>query len=203
MAYLDRALVRGKKGDLQGAINDYGTAIAFGSKGDDVYYRRANLEAADYRHYCDLSPEDQQFPRMYIWLMRARLGETEAANKELSDYLAKLLKDEKEAAPDADNGGDPEDAALDAWVSKVGGFLLGRATEADLLAAATSTAAISTDPKVDSALQCQAWYFTGMKKLLAGDKKAAAECFHKCLATGMRDVDEYQLAQSELKALGQ
>lgn len=41
-----------------------------------------------------------------------------------------------------------------------------------------------------------------MKKLLSGDKKTAADYFHKCLATEQKDFTEFQLAQSELKALG-
>ena len=42
-----------------------------------------------------------------------------------------------------------------------------------------------------------------MKRLLSGDKKTAAAYFHKCLATEQKDFTEYQLAQSELKALGE
>jgi hypothetical protein len=41
-----------------------------------------------------------------------------------------------------------------------------------------------------------------MKKLFNGDKDAAANYFHKCLATQQKDFTEFQLAQSELKALG-
>lgn len=41
-----------------------------------------------------------------------------------------------------------------------------------------------------------------MKKLFSGDKKTAANYFHKCLATKQKDFTEFQLAQSELKALG-
>jgi hypothetical protein len=41
-----------------------------------------------------------------------------------------------------------------------------------------------------------------MKKLLAGDKSATADCFKKCLATEQRIVTEYQFAKAELKALG-
>jgi len=40
-----------------------------------------------------------------------------------------------------------------------------------------------------------------MKKLLSGDKTAAADYFRKCLATELRHFDEYQFAEAELKAL--
>jgi len=42
-----------------------------------------------------------------------------------------------------------------------------------------------------------------MKKLLSGDKKTAADYFRKCLATEDKYHVEFQMAQSELKALGQ
>jgi hypothetical protein len=40
-----------------------------------------------------------------------------------------------------------------------------------------------------------------MKRLLGGDKAAAANYFRKSIATERTDFVEYQLAQSELKEL--
>jgi lipoprotein NlpI len=82
------------------------------------------------------------------------------------------------------------------WAAKPGLFLLDRMDEAALLAAAA-------DPNAEKQLgqQCEAWYYAGMKRLLAGDKPAAAERFRKCLATEKRTFVEYQAAQAELKAL--
>ena len=48
---------------------------------------------------------------------------------------------------------------------------------------------------------CEAWFYAGMKKLLGGDKAAAANYFKKCLATEQKDFTEYLLAEAELKAL--
>jgi lipoprotein NlpI len=75
----------------------------------------------------------------------------------------------------------------------VASHLLGNVTEADLFAAAASP-----DAKKESGQHCEAWFYAGMKKLLAGEKKAAADCFHKCLATEQKTFTEFQLAQSEL-----
>jgi hypothetical protein len=41
-----------------------------------------------------------------------------------------------------------------------------------------------------------------MKRLLAGDKKIAADYFSNCVATEEKAFDEYMLAQAELKRLG-
>ena len=64
------------------------------------------------------------------------------------------------------------------------------------------SAAASPDKKKDSEQHCEAWFYAGMEKLLSGDKNTAANYFHKCLATQEKDFIEFQLAQSELKALG-
>jgi lipoprotein NlpI len=82
------------------------------------------------------------------------------------------------------------------WISTVAGHLLGKVPEADLLAAAKSP-----DPKKERGQLCEAWYYAGMKKLLAGDKATAADYFKKCLATEQRDFTEYQLAESELSSI--
>jgi lipoprotein NlpI len=135
---------------------------------------------ADYRRFCELSEIGQDYPRLSIWLIRGQLGETDAASKELSTYLDKRQK-----------------ATASDWFSNVAEHLLGKVSEADLFAAAASP-----DPKTDSGQHCEAWFYTGMKKLFSGDKKTAANYFHKCLATEQKDFTEFQLAQSELKALG-
>jgi hypothetical protein len=45
----------------------------------------------------------------------------------------------------------------------VAAYLLGSLSEADLF-----TAAASADPKTDRGQHCEAWFYVGMKKLLAG-----------------------------------
>jgi len=188
-AYNNRALARQAKGDPNSAVADYNRVIELAPKYADAYSNRGVSKAllrnwadalADYRHFCELSESGQDYPRLFIWLSRARLGETEAASKELSTYLDKRQK-----------------ATASDWFSKVAGHLLGKVSEADLLAAAASP-----DAKKDSEQHCEAWFYAGMKKLFSGDKETAANYFHKCLATEQKDFTEFQLAQSELKALG-
>ena len=46
----------------------------------------------------------------------------------------------------------------------------------------------------DRAQRCEAWYYAGMQRLPAGDKKTAADYFNKCLGTQEKNFDEYNLA---------
>jgi lipoprotein NlpI len=188
-SYRNRGFAKQGKSDVDGAIADYTRAIELDPKYATAYIDRGLAKSllrdwegalADYRGFCELSVSGQDYPRLFIWLIRSRLGEKDAVNKELSDYLGKR--------PSAASGD---------WVSKVAGHLLGNIAEADLFAAAASP-----DAKTDSGQRCEAWFYAGMKKLFDGDKKTAANYFQKCLATDQKDFNEFQLAQSELKALG-
>jgi hypothetical protein len=114
----------------------------------------------------------QVFPaRFYIWLIRARLGDKESADKELAPYM--------EGHPVEWSGG---------WDAKTGNFLLDRISEDDFLVS------LSDNPGT-------AWFYAGMKRLLNNDRASAAEDFRKSIATGDKTADEYQLAAAELKAL--
>jgi hypothetical protein len=74
--------------------------------------------------------------------------------------------------------------------------LLQKTTESDFVAAAASP-----DAKKNREQHCEAWYYAGMRRLLAADKKLAADYFTKCLATETTNLDEYVSAKGELKAL--
>jgi tetratricopeptide (TPR) repeat protein len=185
-AYYSRGIAKAMKGDLDGALADYNRSIQLDPKSAGAYVSRASAfflerkwEPAlkDYDRFFDLSKEGQDYPRLYVWLIDARSGRTEAANKELSGYLQQR--------------GDTAD-----WFSKVAGHLLGKISETELLAAAKSP-----DKKKESDHLCEAWFYIGMKKLLRGDNHGAQACFNKCLATGRKDYTEYYFARSELKAL--
>ena len=82
------------------------------------------------------------------------------------------------------------------WVSKIWRFLLDQISETELVAGAASS-----DVEEDRARHCEAWYYAGMKRLFAGDKKTAADCFYKCLGRQENSFDEYMLARAELKSL--
>ena len=48
---------------------------------------------------------------------------------------------------------------------------------------------------------CEANYYIGMQRLLAGDPRTAARFFHACLDTGEFDFMEYSGARAELNTL--
>ena len=182
---------KARKGDFEGGIADYDQAIQLDPKDFGAFEMRAltkqlkgDFEGAlsDLVLFDELAPpgESQDYPHLYTWLVRVRRGQSAEANRELAAYLGS-----RRNMPAAD------------WISKIGRFLLDQISESDFLGDATSF-----DVEKDRAQHCEAWYYAGMKRLLAGDKKTAADYFNKCLGTQERNFDEYILAQAELKSLG-
>ena len=168
--YFNRGVAEKAKGNLEGAIADYTRAIELDPKYAAAYFHRGiakqakdDLKGAIGDINGAIESNDQDFyPRLFLWLMRSRLGQSDPANKELAAFLYKR-----------------RDATPEEWTSKVAGHLLGNVSEADLFAAAKSS-----DAKKQRGLFCEAWFFAGMKKLLGGDKATAADYFRKCIATG-------------------
>jgi lipoprotein NlpI len=180
-----------RMGDFEGAIADYNQAIQLDPKYFATFEKRALAKQlkgdfqgalSDLVLFDELAPpvESQDYPHLYTWLVRARGGQLAEANRELAAYLGT-----RRNMPVAD------------WISDIGRFLLDQISESDLLGSATSS-----DVEKDRAQHCEAWYYAGMKHLLAGDKKTAAVYFNKCLETLEKNFDEYILAKAELKSLG-
>jgi lipoprotein NlpI len=84
----------------------------------------------------------------------------------------------------------------DDWAGKVSAFLLGKLTEGQFLAAASSP-----DLTLDRHHHCEAWYYAAVKHALAGDHQTAMEEFNRCLETKQRAFVEYELSQAALKKL--
>jgi len=184
---------QGKLDDpLHGAIAYYTQAIRLDPSQYGAYLGRANAKQvlADFQgaqndliRYVELAPEGrsvQDYPHLFLWLLRSRQGRIAEANQELSIYLEKR-----------------SDGLARDWVTGIAEFLLNKIVEADFVAAANSL-----DTEKDRGQHCEAWYYSGMKRLLAGDKKTAANYFRKCLATRESNFDEYIFAQAELKRIG-
>lgn len=222
-AYDNLGSVRALKGDLDGAMAEFKLAVQFNPEFGHAFdnlgsakLRRGDLDgaAANFEQALRINPRDYRALRgeglckyangdlsgavsplivsselapqttdgylhLVIWLIRAEQGQLAAANQELSAYL-------RSRGP----------ASAHDWLATIGVFLLGQISEADLLAAAGSG-----DPETDRAQHCEGWFYAGMKRLLADDKQAAANCFKSCLATQESAYDEYMLAQAELRRL--
>jgi tetratricopeptide (TPR) repeat protein len=119
-----------------------------------------------------------------IWLIRTRLGETNAATPELVD----LVKSHASVQRDKKFG----EVLLP--------FLTGDLPETEFLRRA---AALDGDADAQAKHRCAADYYAGMKRLLAGDRAAAEDFFQKCLATGNKHQINYGSARAELHALNQ
>ena len=109
------------------------------------------------------------------WCKR-RTGEREKADQGLLAYCQ-----------DRTNG-TPAD-----WQMQIAKFLLNQTSEADFSKA--------IDPSDTGREQSEFWYYTGMKRLLAGDKAGASDCFQKSLATKTRPCAVFFSARAELSAL--
>jgi tetratricopeptide (TPR) repeat protein len=187
--YLDRGWTKLQKGQYDEAITDYDQAIDIQLKQNEgvVGYRERGIAkqlkgdfdgaTADFIKEVQFQPSVTS--QIDLWLIRVRQGQTAAADQELSRYLAQ------------DHYPKPDD-----WSLKIASFLTDKITEADFLAAVSSSGAAS-DVK-----NSEIWYYAGMKHLVAGDKKKASEYFAKCVTTKMVEVEEYYLAMAELKTLG-
>jgi lipoprotein NlpI len=191
VAFYNRGLIKEQKGDLDGAVADSTRAIDLDPKNAQAYCNRGlarlgkgNLDGAlaDLKKFCELVPRDSgaDAARLYIWLISTEENPKGNADQELSTSLQN------------DWNSPPEDLT-----SKIAAFLLGHINENDLIANAASP-----DPSRAPGQYCKAWYFAGMKRLLAGDMTAAATDFQKCVATDQKNFCEYIFAQAELQAPG-
>ncbi len=186
--YCCRGLAHINKGDYGKAIADCNRAIELDPKDGCasyfracVYYmqRRWSDALADFRRSCEGGDSKlQSHAHLGLWGVRSQLGQKEAANKELAAYF------------------DKRSNTTDPWLARIADFLLGRTGENDLMVAA------SPDARKEQGRRPNGWYYAGMKRLLAGDKTGAVDCFRKCLAMSRKYDMECYLARSELKALG-
>ena len=190
LAFFNRGLIRMQKDDIDGAIVDSTRTIELDPHQIPAYYDRGlgrlakgamDAALADMKLFTQLSPQSDftDYARLYIWLIETRAGQLAEANQELSAAM---------------NSG--WNGKNDAMVTRIGEYLLGQISETELIQASASTV-----PTKDQGQRCEAWYFIGMRKLVAGDRDAAIEALRKCVATQKLDYCEYILAQEELKSL--
>jgi len=177
-------------GDWSGAIADLDHALSFDPDSSQARLSRGVLRQAkgdatgalsDLRRYRELTPKEPNvdYAVLWIWIIRSEQGQKASADQDLS------------AALNSNWDAHPGDL-----VSQDARFLLGQITEPAYLDSAAST----DKTKAQSQL-CEQWYYSGINRLLAGNRTAAATAFRACIATGKADFFEYTLAQGELNAL--
>jgi lipoprotein NlpI len=189
-ALASRGQLKRSLGDWNGALVDLDQALALDPASPQPYLNRGAIKEmqgdfpaalANLRRFRGLAPADPNadYAGLWIWIIRSQQNQKADADRELAVSLSKNWN----AKP-----GD--------WVTKVAQFLLGRIDETQFLAAA-----VSADKSENQGRHCEASYYAGIKRLLAGDKTAAAADFRACLATGKTDFFEYNFSQAQLNAL--
>jgi|HubBroStandDraft_6_1064221.scaffolds.fasta_scaffold04706_2 tetratricopeptide (TPR) repeat protein len=188
-AYVDRGLIKFDLGDVDGAMADFQRALELDPRHYLTYMTRgmARERMDDYEgalrdlRKASLAPDQriEDYAHIYAWVVQAQLGKMSEANELLATYLPQR-----------------KPATRDDWVTKISAFLLGRLTEGQFLAAASSP-----DLTVDRHRHCEAWYYAAVKRALAGDHKTAMEEFNRCLETKQTVFFEYTLSQAALKKL--
>jgi tetratricopeptide (TPR) repeat protein len=189
--YRERGDIRKALGDLDGALADFNQVVELDSTKDDAFVNLDEIYAdrgdakrdfdgaiADYNQAIALKDEATQQDYFSIWVAQNLQGKKADADAQLSSETAKTL------------------GMNWYWPANIAGFLLGQMNEADFLNAATS-------PDAKKAGISQAWYYVGMKQLLAGNKIVSTEDFKKCLAANPNDERTAFFAREEVKAGGQ
>lgn len=168
--------------DAKTALNYFNQAIRL-NVNPPPYVSRSVAEIAlgDYHEaILDLSqaervnPKNEDGPETLLWVARALNGDVESANAELRAYLE-------------------ERKSSDEWGLKRAQFLLGEIGE-DLFLHKTARA---------PAQLCEAYFYSGLKRLLAGDKSGAMDLFDTCTRFEIRGFVEDQLARIKLKELSE
>jgi lipoprotein NlpI len=189
MAFYRRGQIRFSVGDYTNAMPDCARAIELNPRHAAAYELRGGIQQeqsepsaalASYRRALELDPA-LDYARFQIWVLRSKAGEMESATQELAQHFQSRTNDSNAE-----------------WPYKVEAFLTGAMAEGEFLAAADGPA---RTPQERSQRQCEANYYAGMKRLLAGDREAAATLFQKSVATEMKDFIEYHRARAELNAL--
>lgn len=164
-AYAGRGWVRMQQGRPEPALADLDEALEL-APGMEIprtfrpyvlYDLQRWPEAlAAFRDTIAARPPEDRLPELFVWAIRARTGEAEAAAEELKG-LASSDEDEPRA--------------------RIAAYLLGGITEAKLVGGARA----STDGR--NYELCEAQYFIGVKNLLEGDRGLALLAFQRAVET--------------------
>lgn len=182
-ALYNRAGAYRVKGDDDLAIADYDKLLrqkpkdadALTSRGVVRFNKGVFQEAeADFEKAADID-QDDAYPRLYLWLARARQGNRDDAV--LTDFIEEYS------------------GKSDDWPLLLIKFAAGKVGERELLAAAqgSSTTAIGR--------RCEALFYSGEIALIRGDRGKARELFESAMSTNVVDFWEYSSARSELARL--
>jgi len=169
------------KGDLDNSIDQINQSIILAPHLSDAYFIRGLIFHAQ-GHREDATTDFQKsasfnFPYAAFWIWI-----TEMENKERDLARNALLNELNNPAAFKPND----------WPTQIGNFLLENVSQDELLAKAK----VGNPAGLNDRL-CEAWFYSGMAKHLAGDDKGAQACFAQATATGEKSSEEYVEANRE------
>ena len=236
--YYNQANDEREHGVLEVSVNDYTKAIELnGANGAAVYLLRGAAyyelqrwadALSDFRKTCELSPEADMKPRLFVWAARGHLGEVTAATKDLSDFIEDKRKREQlnSTSPTPTVATERFDSAVDTfekghrptpaipraervkqrrdWPSTIADFLRGNTTESeffldDLPPRYTNGVIMPFRPA--GTQSCSAWFYAGLKRLFNGDRRKAMDYFMRASTADGESKLDREFARSELKAM--
>lgn len=186
----DDARILAIRGDAQrhvhnypAALTDYGKALKINPKLNYIYLNCACVcwiqgENAAALSYCKQAIAHGHTNDNYAYLFRHLL--LRRLHRDGESNLATLVP-----------------AWAPGWPKTIGLYLTGGLTDEELFAAIKT----APDEKTPNGHLCEAYFYSGMNALLDHRPDAAAEKFTACLATGVTDFTEYDLARAELSSL--
>ena len=167
------------RGNLSGASEEMDNAIRINADSPYPYFIRGLIRNVQGRRLDALGDFQKSFGLGYaaaafwVWAMQNESGLAEGAKQDLTSARAK-----------------PDKFQPGAWPTHIADFLLGKLSEDQMVAKA------KTDNADDTAQQtCQAWFYAGMARRVAGDEPGARAAFTKAVATGSKSSEEFVEAQ--------
>lgn len=190
LPYLFRADVKFAQGLYDSALVDYGKAIKMDPNEPANYFHRGlfyysqeKLPEAlgDIDKGLRLAKENEQrdYARLWLWMVRARMGNLEEADKALISQLESR----------------PDDAIGD-WYDSMGQFALRRDSEDALF-----DAAVNSDPITEREQFCEAYFYAAQWRLVNKEKEKAMEFLELSLDSEIVDYYEYKVARGQLDYL--
>jgi lipoprotein NlpI len=139
------------------------------------FLRKARV---DFKKALTRATYEPDYIRLYYCLTAQRLKQRDRAIAELKAYY--------EAKKD-----DP-----DPWYTQVVKFVCGDITEEAFLASAQAET-----PKKTSERQCEAYFYAGALREVAGQPQEARKLYLECARTGVRNFIEYETSRIALKRI--
>lgn len=186
-AYLGRADSKAHSSDRAGAIADCSEALKINPRSSAAYAALGYLfydshswrdALTNFRTSIANGSSNQDYEQLRIFLIRLRLGEREAAIKDLEQYLAS-------------RNGKAND-----WFLRIGHFLTGRMSEEEFLAIAKRGEKHTVQEQ-----QCEAYFYAASVRMVKGEKAKAREYFRRSVETNIATFTEYLSAKAELELL--